>query len=709
MGDDRVVRNDIEGALVGSVVQAGTIAGDLHVHQPQRMVVIPRQLPAAPRLFEGRANEVAKLSELLIEKTNTHGVALISGIGGIGKTALALHWAHQHISHFPDGQLYVNLRGFDPSGEPVTPAAAVRGFLDALAVDPAVISVSIDAQAALYRSLVAGKRMLVVLDNAASTAQIEQLLPGGPSCTVVVTSRRRLTDLYLLGAHMLDLDVLPPEKARQLLSLHIGQKRVEAEPDAANEILQHSAGLPLAISILAARAATRPTFSLAVLTAELRNTSTRLDALGIGDQTANLRTVLSWSYRALDAPHSRLFRLLGLAPGSDIGLHAASSLSAQPIAETQSLLQELETVHLVQQHIPGRYRMHDLVRLYAVERADHDEPSHERISGLRRLVGFYLHTADAGDALLYPHRRSVKVDRPTTGCTPFQLKSIADALMWFETEHRCVMATIRLAEQQNWHVSVWHLTRTLTGFHLRRGHLQENLTVWRAGLKSAKHLNDPIVHSWAHRGLGSILSRFASHTDAVAHLTQALIIAEHAHDVFGQASTHRVFAWVWSEQGDYQRALHHSEVSLQLYQSLNRPVQEAEARTLVGKFKAQLGRYTTAQSYCESALVLHQRHNHGYGEAQTLDCLGDIAQRTGRHADAINHYRRTIHVRREIGDSYAEASTLSRLGDSHAALSQHADAYDCWQQALSLYDIQRRESDSDEARNKLASLKQSGH
>ena len=345
--DESTVRNEVAASVSGSVVQAR----DIHIHQPQRALVIPHQLVVRLRLFTGRKHQLDKLTSDL-DATGDPGatmvISAIGGAGGIGKTALALHWAHHNIERFPDGQLYVNLRGFDPSGEPMRPEVAVRGFLDALGVEPAAIPVHPDAQAALYRSLVTGRRMLVLLDNARNTEQVEPLLPGSPTCTVLVTSRRRLTGLITLhGANSLVLDVLTKADARELFTRHVGADRVAAEPESVTELLGWCAGLPIAISILGTRAAQHASFPLAVLAKELRSaSSSQLDTLDGGELATNLRAVFSWSYQALDREHAEVFGLLGLASGPDISVPAAASPTALPAARVRTVLDELEQVSL---------------------------------------------------------------------------------------------------------------------------------------------------------------------------------------------------------------------------------------------------------------------------------------------------------------------------------------------------------------------------
>jgi DNA-binding SARP family transcriptional activator/transcriptional regulator with XRE-family HTH domain len=437
--------------------------------------VIPRQLSAPSRLFTGRAAELARLSAVLDEyeeRADQVAIWALSGAGSIGKTALALQWAHKNLDRFPDGQLWVNLRGFDPSGEPMSSEQAVRGFLGALGVDPAAIPADPEAQAGLYRSLVAGKRMLVVLDNARDSGQVIPLLPGRPGCMVLVTSRRQLTGLVIShGARLLDLDVLPGEDARELLARYLGADRMAAEPDAVTELLSCCAGLPLAISIAAARAVAHPGFPLAVLAAELREAATRLDALETGDLTASVRAVLSWSYRALDPQAVAVFGLMGLAPGPDIGLSAAASLTMLPVTRVRAVLRDLETASLVQQHEPGRYKMNDLLRLAAADQVSRDQPADARTAALRRVTDFYLHTAFAASQQLSPQLQSASLGKPADGCVPCPVADRAAALEWFDAEYPCLLAALDVAVEEGWHSLVWQLAGALNSFHDIRRHV----------------------------------------------------------------------------------------------------------------------------------------------------------------------------------------------------------------------------------------------
>jgi hypothetical protein len=356
---------------------------------------VPRQLPAAVAHFAGRTGELATLTGLLHGRADTGGTVVISAIGGtagVGKTALAVHWAHRVADRFPDGQLYVNLRGFDPGGQVMDPAEAVRRFLDALNVSPERIPVDLDAQAALYRSQLAGKRMLVVLDNARDTAQVRPLLPGAPGCLVVVTSRNQLTGLIASdGAHPVTLDLLTGEEARQLMVRRVGADRVAAEPAAVAEIITRCAHLPLALVLVAARAAVRPHGGLRVLAKELRDARQRWQMLTGDDPASDVQAVFSWSYQTLTSDAARLFRLLGLHPGPEVSAVAAASLARLPASTARPVLTELTGASLLVEHTPGRYAFHDLLRAYATDLTQRIDSDRHRRAATHRMLDHYLH------------------------------------------------------------------------------------------------------------------------------------------------------------------------------------------------------------------------------------------------------------------------------------------------------------------------------
>ncbi|WP_344525572.1 NB-ARC domain-containing protein [Streptomyces albiaxialis] len=357
----------------------------------------PAQLPADLPTFTGRESELRQVRALAPGAVAPPSLMVIRGMAGIGKTALAVHWAHRIAHLYPDGQLHINLRGFDPTGVVVPPAEALRGFLDGLGVARDQIPGPVEAQSALFRSLLARRRMLLLLDNARDTEQVRPLLPGSADCLVIVTSRSQLTGLIANeGAQPLTLNALTTSEAYGFLERRIGAARLRAEPRAAYEIIARCGRLPLALAVVAARAATHPGFTLDTVARELRESQGNLDALSGGDATTDLRTVFSWSYQSLSAPAARLFRLLGLHSGPDITAHAAAALAGLPFRETRRLLSEITWVHLLNEPAPGRYTLHDLLRVYAAERAAVEEPPRERDRAAERLLRWYQHLGETG-------------------------------------------------------------------------------------------------------------------------------------------------------------------------------------------------------------------------------------------------------------------------------------------------------------------------
>ncbi|MEV0678750.1 BTAD domain-containing putative transcriptional regulator [Actinosynnema sp. NPDC050436] len=670
-------------------------------------VPVPRHLPAPPRLFTGRTRELAHLTAALDDRAEAGGAVVISalaGAGGIGKTWLALTWAHRHLDRFPDGQLFVDLHGFSPSGRPTDPADALRGFLTALGADPGSLPPGLDDLAARYRDLVAGRRVLVVLDNAASAEQVVPLLPGSPTCTVLVTGRRRPASLIdRHGARHLPLGVLTRAEARDLLAGRLGAGRVAAEPAAVDELVELCGGYPLALSITARNAATRPGLALAEIAAELRELG--LEVLDHDtDPAASLPTVLSWSLRRLTDEQRTVFALAGIAPGPDTTRAAVVALTGLPPARVHRALSALEEASLVERRPHGRYAMHDLVRDYAAATAHRTVSDDERQAAPARVMDFHLHTAHAADRLLEPQRPLVPPCPPTPGVQPLPLPDTAAAMAWLEAEHATLLATQRAAADLGRHHLVWHLAWALDIFHFRQGHLHDALAAWRAALDAAAHLPDPTALTRAHRLLGRVCSRLGLHEEATAHLGEALDVAARHHDVAEQAHTHRVLAFASAGRGDDRRALHHARHALDLYRPLGRPTWEADAHNQVGWYATRLDEHDIADEHCRTALALHRRHHNTDGEAAALDSLGLIAHRTGDHRQAVDHYRRALALCRDLGHSSQVADTLDSVGHPYAALGWHDEAREAWREALELYREQQREADVDRVERQLDAL-----
>ena len=492
-------------------------------------VPIPRQLPAAAAHFAGRAAELKILDGLLEPPGSQNGTAgavvivAIGGIAGVGKTTLAVHWAHQVAGRFPDGQLYANLRGFDPAGTPAIPGEVIRGFLDAFQVPADRIPPGAAEQAGLYRSLLAGRRMLILLDNVRDAEQVRQLLPGASGCLVVVTSRSQLAGLAAThGARLVNLEMLSGDEPAELLARRLGPDRVTAEPQAVRELAGLCGGLPLALAITAARAAARPGFRLADLAAGLRDEGSRLDGFDAGEEAASIRAAFFWSYQSLTPQAGRLFRLLGLHPGPDISALAAASLAGLDMAQARRLLGQLTGACLITEHVPGRYSFHDLLRAYAAEQARAVEPGTGLREATGRVLDHYMHGAAAADRLLNPQRDLIDLGQPQPGTRPESFDDARQALAWFEAEHTVLLAAVALADRHGFGAYAWQLPWALATFLDRQAHWHEWEAIQHIAVAAAQRLGGKAAQAHARRGLGHVCVLLGSYSDANDQFDQAL-------------------------------------------------------------------------------------------------------------------------------------------------------------------------------------------
>jgi DNA-binding SARP family transcriptional activator/tetratricopeptide (TPR) repeat protein len=674
------------------------------VDVPAETRAVPAQLPHDAAGFVGRTEHLKELDGLLGSETTAVVISAIAGTAGVGKTALAVHWAHLVADRFPDGQLYVNLRGFDPTGSPMTPAEAVRGFLDAMQVPAQRIPVGLDGQVALYRSHLVGKRLLVVLDNARDAEQVRPLLPGGSGCLVVVTSRHQLPGLIAAdGAHPLALDLLTPAEARLLLTRRLGPDRVCAEPRAVEDIITACAWLPLALAIVAARAATHPQFPLAALAEELRKAGGGLDAFTGEDPATDIRAVFSWSYRALSGPAARLFRLLGLHPGADFGTPAAASLAGIPIAATRPLLAELTRAHLLEEHSPGRYTFHDLLRAYATEQTHIVDADDQRDAAVHRMLDHYLHTARAAAILLDPDRDPITLAAPQPTVVLVEIAEHTQAMAWFTTEYPALLAAVDVAAGTGFDTHTWQLAWALTDFQDRRGHWHDWVTTQQAAMAAARRLADQPVLARCHRILAIAYTQVGRLDDAHRHLRQSLDLFDAAGDRVRQAHTHHSIAKVWEKQGRTTEALHHDRQALDLYRAAGHRNGQASTLNSVGWYHGQLGDYRQALSTCQQALTMFQGLGDDFGQAATWDSIGCAHHHLAQHAQALSCYQKALDLFRHLGDRYNEASTLTNLGDTHHAAGNARAARDSWQRALTILD-HLDHPDADAVRAKLHAL-----
>src|SRR6516164_2801347 len=671
---------------------------------PPPPVPVPAQLPPPVAAFAGRDAELARLDAILDGQeaydASAVTISAITGTAGVGKTALALHWAHRVAERFPGGQLYVDLRGFDPAGAALDPGQALRGFFEAFAVPPERIPAGLDDQVALYRSLLAGQRVLVVLDNARDAGQVRPLLPGSPGSLAVVTSRNHLTGLIAgHGAHPLGLDLLTPEGARELIAQRVGAGRAGREPGAVDEIIAGCARLPLALTIAAARAATSPGFPLAVFAADLREAGHALDPFGGDDVATDIRAVFSWSYHSLNPDTARMFRLLGLHPGPDTTVCGAASLAGIAPRRARALLAELARGHLLSEHRPGRYAVHDLLRAYAAEQArDHDDDS-ARHAAVGRLLDHWLHTACAAAALLDPFFAPEPAGPPQPGTVLGAPATAEEARRWFTAEHATLLAAVSLAARSGRAGHAWRLAWALSTFQLRLGFWDDQARAGRAALDAARRAGDVAGEAHALLLLGLADARSGCR-DAGPALRESLRLLEAAGGYHrSQATGHSSLIWIAEQQERYPDMLEHAERALGLARAVGDQTLEIMSLGDVGYSHARLGNYGHAIAYCGQALAGSRAAGERNWESATWDSLGYIHHKLGDHQRAVTCYERSLDLCRELADRYNEAGTLDRLGDVHHSAGDARAARWAWTQALRLLD-ELGHPDSDRVRAK---------
>jgi DNA-binding SARP family transcriptional activator/tetratricopeptide (TPR) repeat protein len=689
-------------------------------HQPP--AVVPRQLPAVAPHFTGREAKLAELDAVLGATAGDGAAVVISAVGGmagVGKTALAVRWAHRVADRFPDGQLYVNLQGFGPAGDLVDPAAAIRGFLDGLGVAAERIPVTAQAQAGLYRSLLAGRRMLLVLDNARDEDQVRPLLPGSGSCVVVVTSRTRLTGLAAgEGARLVSLDVLSDDDAHEVLAGRLGDGRAAAEPDALAGLIGLCGRLPLALAITAARAADRPGFPLAGLAAELRE-GQRLAGLDAGDAATSVRTVFWWSYQQLDAAAARMFRLLGLHPGPDITEDAAARLAGLPGEQARDLLRGLVRGCLLTEPRPGRYVFHDLLRAYAAGQAEAADSHTDRHAALTRLFDYYLAAAEAATEALPVRDWPQAAVAPDQGVRDFTSNDAARA--WLDAERANLTAIAAHAAVSGWPGCTIRLATALFGYLDDAGHYTDARTVHTAALGATRRVSDRAAQADELRhcaadfrqgrydqaraklrqaleiyrdlgdllgqertlcNLGLVLRRQGSYAESADHHRQALALARAIGDTFGQALALTGLGSTLCLQGRYQPAIDHHRQAIALYREIGNTRDEGFALENLAVALVRKERWQEAADCVDLALAALRQAGSRHSEAAITNTSGAILAGQGRYQEAADHCRQALTLYRELGDRSGEAGALNSIGEALTALgspaqasSQHQDAF----------------------------------
>jgi DNA-binding SARP family transcriptional activator/Tfp pilus assembly protein PilF len=693
-----------------------------HVHPTPQAHPVPAQLPLEAPGFSGRHAELDRMlaviapdhpappgSAAAVPASDGDGPATVqiiavAGTAGVGKTALAIRFARRVAKRYPDGQLYLNLRGFDPSRSAMSPDDALRYFLDGFAVPPERIPADREARAALYRSTLDGKRALIVLDNVRDADQVRPLLPGSPGSLVVVTSRSQLTSLVAAeGAVPFSLDVLTGGEAHELLGRRLGPEVVAAEPQAAAELIASCARLPLALSIAVGRAAIRPGLSLAALAAELRDTRNRLDALDAGDAATDLRAVLSWSYQQLSPLAARMFRLLGVHPGPEISRAAAVSLGGISDEDTGAALGELTRAHMVAEPAPSRFMFHDLLRAYAVECARQAIDDAEGERALGRAVDHYLQTAYAAAAMVNPQRHLPHPPPPRVRVTPEEARDQDQALAWFEAEHAVLLAVIGYATDAGMVPEGWMLPCMLADYLDSRGRWEDFEATQRSGLAVARRLGDEEGEARACIELGIACVRLGKLEEAEPYLECSLRLSGRIGDRISEARAHTTYAYRLEREERHGEALDHTRQALVLHRAVGNRAGEANALNGVGWYLTLLGDHRQALSHCLQALDLHRELGNHRGEAATAHSIGHAHHQLGDYQGSVASYQHAIELSLQVGDRFTEAISRANLGDTYFTTGDAPAAREAWQRALAAFD-QLRHPDAEELRGKLRAL-----
>ena len=650
----------------------------------------PAQLPAALVDFTGRAAELEVLDAINATAATASmapRVVVVSGWAGAGKTALVVHWAHRVRSQFPDGQLYVDLHGFGPIGRQTAPEQAIRMFLFALGVPAHRVPPELDAQAALYRTVLADRHLLVVLDNARDAEQVRPLLPGTGGAMVVVTSRNALTGLVAIsGAHPVVLDVMSDVESHALLAHRLGQVRVDADPAATRLIIECCARLPLALGIAAATIHHRNT-PIGTFAAKLAASRTRFDTLNAGDPgdpASDLREVFSWSYSSLTEPAARLFRLIGLHPGADLSTAAAASLAGLPARAAASALAELARAGLLVEHQPERYSCHDLLHTYAGELAQRDLRLRPQ-DATHRLLDHYLRSAVAADRALGSGRVAMSLPAAVPGVTPERPASPEAALTWFAAEHAALLALVQLGIS-GWDRHTVGLAWALAAYLGRQGYGHDLVAVTQLARAAAMRTGDVDLTAEAHHLLAFAYIQVGRFDDALAQSSQAIRLHEQLGDDAAQARHLRQVGTVHARQGRYAEALAADRRALDLSRRTGDRLGTARALNAVGWQLAQLGDYESARIHCEQALDLFEELDNDVGRANTCDSIGYILVKLGQTGAAIACYLLALDLLRAMGDRQEEAATLVRLGDAYDLDGDNEAARLAWSRAAGIYD-----------------------
>src|SRR5580693_7420762 len=668
---------------------------------------VPAQLPADVADFTGRKANLDQLCAAMSEAERRDNpavaVAVVAGAPGLGKTALAIHAAHALRRDFPDGQLYVSLRG--GSEQPVPPDEVLARFLRDLGVDGARIPVDAEERAALYRTRLAERQMLIVLDDARNAAQVRPLLPGTSSCAVIVTSRHRLSDLA--GSRLIDLDVLDDAEATELFIRIIGAERADAEPDAVRDVVAICAGLPLAIRIAGARLTARRNWTVRTLAARLADQQRRMDELTAGDLAVRACFQVSFDTlprsqgREVDPAHA--FRMLGVWPGLSISLPAAAALTGEPQGPVADALEVLVDANLLDSPAPDRYRLHDLLRAYAAERARADEPAQEIDDAVRRVLLWYLRTADASASVVAPYRDRVPLDPAEPGGASPQFATAEQALGWCEQERANLVAATRQAASSGLHDVAWKLPVAVMVCFDRHGYRAEWLATHRIALDSAREIGDRSGEARVLNNIGMVLGEQRA-DDAVGYFQEALAIYIDIGDEKGQTRAANNLAYSYQLLGRHEEAIAALTGVLDLKRQAGHRYGEVVALCNLGEAYRELGRLDEAIAQSKEALAIARELGATRDEGYALYSLGRAHLDLGEVAEAANLLEQALTIHHDAGDRNAEAYDLRYLGTANVRLGMASDARDRLLRAHNLFRALGDDVQVAQVRSQLADL-----
>ncbi|WP_217145555.1 AfsR/SARP family transcriptional regulator [Streptomyces sp. AC627_RSS907] len=648
----------------------------------------PAQMPAAPAFFAGRRDELDVLRALLPRASGEGALApsvvSVSGMPGVGKTALVLAFAHSVLDRFPDGQLYADLRAHAVQDGPAASADVLRSFLTALGVPAAAVPSDAAERAALLRTQLAGRRLLMVLDDARDEEQVRPLIPGTPSCMVVITSRNQLLGLMsTAGAHTLALDVPALRDSRQALTLRLGERRVTVEPAAADTLVRHCGGLPLAVSVVAAQAALRPRTSLKQLASRLADSRRGLDPFAGPDPATNLRETFSRSTRSLAPQSLRLFALLSLHPGPHFSVAAAASLAALSHEETECLLGELTRAHLIRETAPERYDLHILLHRHARELLNVHVDNRSRKAAAVRMYDHYLHSMP-GEGPSLCHVPSTGLPPPAPGVVLKGVCASRQASAWYEAERTVLARVLRQAAHDRFPRHATLLAWRLQGYADACGRPAEATDHLKMAVLAARQIGDGLALARAARALAGCLVRIDRHTEAVEYLAVAAASLGDVPDRAERVLLLLNLSSLLHRTGNDYWAVRVARSALHLArQQQDRPL-EADASNTLGWLLAVQGRLWEALPLCGRSIAVFRRLRDPQREAYAWDSVGLIHQELGDHRQAVLCYRFALERLERCGDSFHQVGTLLRLGDSHWGAGHREEAATAWRQALQL-------------------------